>query len=55
MMNSCYFLARTDVDQTLAHHGVLGQKLGVRRFQNKDETLTAEGRRRSCCQASKTS
>lgn len=31
---------------SLQHHGVLGQKWGVRRFQNKDGTLTAEGRRR---------
>lgn len=29
----------------IAHHGILGQKLGVRRFQNKDGTLTAEGRK----------
>jgi hypothetical protein len=28
----------------LAHHGVLGQKWGVRRYQNPDGTLTAEGR-----------
>lgn len=31
----------------LAHHGILGMKWGVRRYQNKDGTLTAEGRRRS--------
>lgn len=30
----------------LAHHGVKGQKWGVRRFQNKDGTLTKEGRSR---------
>ena len=30
----------------LAHHGILGQKWGVRRFQNRDGTLTAEGRAR---------
>lgn len=28
----------------LFHYGVKGQKWGVRRFQNKDGTLTAEGR-----------
>ena len=30
----------------LAHHGILGQKWGVRRFQNPDGTLTAEGKAR---------
>ena len=30
----------------LAHHGILGQKWGVRRYQNEDGTLTEEGRRR---------
>ena len=31
-------------DGTLYHHGVPGQKWGVRRYQNEDGTLTAEGR-----------
>ena len=30
----------------LAHHGIKGQKWGVRRYQNEDGTLTAEGRER---------
>ena len=30
----------------LAHHGVKGQKWGVRRYQNQDGSLTEEGRRR---------
>lgn len=30
----------------LEHHGVLGQKWGVRRFQNRDGSLTAEGKKR---------
>lgn len=30
----------------LSHHGILGQKWGVRRFQNKDGSLTASGKKR---------
>ena len=30
----------------LAHHGIKGQKWGVRRFQNPDGTLTSEGKQR---------
>lgn len=37
----------TDYDNDyLQHHGILGQKWGVRRFQNEDGTLTSDGRRR---------
>lgn len=30
----------------LAHHGILGQKWGVRRFQNEDGSLTPAGKKR---------
>lgn len=33
-------------DDTLAHHGIKGQKWGVRRFQNADGTYTQAGRNR---------
>lgn len=33
-------------DNYLAHHGIIGQKWGVRRYQNPDGTLTAEGKAR---------
>lgn len=33
-------------DDFLGHHGILGQKWGVRRYQNEDGTLTEDGKLR---------
>lgn len=33
-------------NNTLQHHGILGQKWGIRRYQNKDGSLTAAGKNR---------
>ncbi len=30
----------------IEHHGIKGQRWGVRRFQNKDGTLTSAGKKR---------
>lgn len=32
----------------LMHHGVKGQKWGVRRFQNEDGSLTDAGKKKIC-------
>ena len=42
-MNPDYY-ARYPCSNELYHHGILGQKWGVRRFQNADGSLTPEGR-----------
>lgn len=33
-------------NNTLQHHGILGMKWGVRRFQNRDGSLTSAGKKR---------
>ena len=35
-----------EIGEYLAHHGIKGQKWGIRRFQNEDGSLTAEGKQR---------
>ena len=35
-----------NIDTTLTHHGIKGQKWGLRRFQNPDGSLTPAGRER---------
>lgn len=40
-----YYATETD-DNALEHHGIKGQKWGVRRFQNPDGTLTKAGQKR---------
>ena len=42
----CYNYYRYPDASYLAHHGIKGQKWGVRRFQNPDGSLTSAGKRR---------
>lgn len=47
MMKQDFLIELTqDPNTSLSHHGILGQKWGVRRYQNKDGSLTEEGRKR---------
>lgn len=39
-------ISEIDVGDHLEHHGILGQRWGVRRYQNYDGTLTEAGKKR---------
>ena len=45
---SVVYVARegTYLSDTLAHHGILGQKWGIRRWQNEDGSLTEAGKKK---------
>lgn len=45
-MSENYFVEPSEGELILAHHGIMGQKWGIRKYQNPDGTLTEAGKRR---------
>ena len=45
-MRNDYVITFKDNSDSFKHHGILGQKWGIRRFQNEDGTLTEAGKTR---------
>ena len=41
-----YYVGSIPISDELYHHGIKGQKWGIRRYQNEDGTLTTEGKAR---------
>lgn len=41
-----WYIIREDISNEIFHHGIKGQKCGVRRYQNEDGTLTDAGKYR---------
>ena len=41
-----YYVGSMPISDELYHHGIKGQKWGIRRYQNEDGTLTVAGKRR---------
>ena len=42
----CKSTAEIMSNEYLQHHGILGQKWGIRRYQNTDGSLTSSGKKR---------
>ena len=51
-MNTTYYVAGIPYSAELYHHGIKGQKWGIRRYQNDDGTLTGAGKARYSTEAS---
>lgn len=45
-MSENYFVEPSEGELILAHYGTMGQKWGIRKYQNPDGTLTEAGKRR---------